>query len=224
MSRCKNHPQGMDFFNGTASCLECGDMVYEQLKLCERCSKYLDQCEICCEAADETDINPALVGAFSSPEAVNARKLARVARELQSQTYAKSLGDTYQSLVEPSRVKLTEAIKPLREKLTADIAADPACQAAQAEFEAARLLPSGKDSGQLMNKACLALRAASLSYEKQFQSAQEPLIAAHKAEIAPFETVHMAIWDALQKSTQAIIDEAEATLTRVIADARKKKR
>jgi hypothetical protein len=124
MSRCKNHPVSMDGFNGTASCKECGDMIYNGLELCERCSKYLDQCEICCEAADETDINPSLVSAFSSPEAVNARKLARTARELQSQTYAASLKGIYRSLVEPSRLKLTEAIKPLREKLEADVAAD----------------------------------------------------------------------------------------------------
>jgi hypothetical protein len=84
-------------------------------------------------------------------------------------------------------------------------------------------LPADKNSGQLMDQACLAMRAASLSYDEQFQTAQAPLIAAHKAEIAPFEAVHMALWNALQKSTQAIIDEAEATLTRVIADARKKK-
>ena len=125
MTRCKNHPPRMDGFNGTAQCQECGSLIYNGLTLCERCSKYLDQCEICADAAD-TDINPALVAAFNTPQAAAARTLCKRGHMLQTQTYRQALSQTYQGLIAEYSEKVEAATKELRAKLTTDLAADPA--------------------------------------------------------------------------------------------------
>lgn len=224
MFRCKSHSNSMDGFNGTASCLECGEMIYAGLKLCDRCSKYLDKCEICCDAADETDINPALVSAFSSPEGQAARKLAKTGRELQNQSYCDSLSGIYQSLVEPAQKRLARATEPLRQKLGEALEADPVYQAALAEVTRLTALPWNDETRRLSTPANNALSAARRPHDEAFRLEQGPLIEAYNAEIAPYKSVHKALWDSLQTSTQAIIDGAEATLAQIIKDARAAKK